>query len=214
LSHKTFCHCSEPTEVNVSPGGNSPHFHAKLRRVSLPVREFPTAETPILDRLSPLPKPAKARFFGTGYEFLVGIVAVYGFFFAFVALPTSILDPLLRWASRNLRALFLHDWVGVKVSITIILILAAICGAVVVHELGHVLVGSMAGFRFRYMRLGRFEVDSSLRVSRSRVANESVWGMACFFPTEMKHHPWKFVAMIASGPLANLISGFLLLLLP
>jgi hypothetical protein len=30
----------------------------------------------------------------------------------------------------------------------------------------------------------------------------------------MKHHPWKFVVMIASGPLANLISGFLLLLLP
>jgi hypothetical protein len=182
--------------------------------VSSPFPEIPTAETPILDRLTPLPKLAKARFFGTDYEFLVGIVAVYGFFFAFFALPNSILDPLLRWASRNLQTLFLHDWVGVKVSITIILILAAICGAVVVHELGHVVVGLMAGFRFRYMRLGRFEVNSSLRFSRSRVTNEVVWGMACFYPIEMKHHRWKFVAMIASGALANLISGFLLLVLP
>jgi hypothetical protein len=172
------------------------------------------AETPILDRLSPLPKHAKARFFGTGYELLVGLVAVYGSFFAFFSLPNSILDPLLHWVSRNLQALFLHDWAAVKVSITIILILAAICGAVIVHELGHVVMGLLAGFRFRYMRVGRFEVDSSLRFSRSRVTNESVWGMACFFPTEMKHHPWKFVAMIASGALANLTSGFLLLLLP
>ena len=189
-------------------------FHAKLRRVSAPVSEIPTAETPILDRLTPLPKLAKARWLGTDYELLVGLVTVYGLFFTFFALPTSILDPLLRWASRNLQALFLHDWVGVKVLITIVLILAAICGAVVVHELGHVVVGLMAGFRFRYMRLGKFEVNSSLQFSRSRVANESVLGMACFFPIEMKHHPWKFVAMIASGPLANLILGFLLLLLP
>jgi hypothetical protein len=189
-------------------------FHAKLRGVSAPVREIPTAETPILDRLTPLPKLAKARWLGSDYESLVGLVVVYGLFFTFFALPTSILDPLLRWASRNLQALFLHDWVGVKVLITIVLILAAICGTVVVHELGHVVVGLMAGFRFRYMRLGKFEVNPSLRFSRSRVANESVLGMACFFPIEMKHHPWKFVAMIASGPLANLISGFLLLLLP
>jgi hypothetical protein len=189
-------------------------FHAKLRRVSAPACEIPTAETPILDRLTPLPKLAKARWFGTDYAFLAAIVAVYVSFFAFFALPASILDPLHRWASRNLQALFLHDWVGVKVLITIVLILAAICGAVVVHELGHVVVGLMAGFRFRYMRVGKFEVDSSLRFSRSRVANESAWGMACFFPTEMKHHPWKFVAMMASGAWANLISGFLLLLLP
>ena len=151
---------------------------------------------------------------GTDYELLVGLVAVYGSFFAFFSLPNSILDPLLHWGSRNLQALFLHDWAAVKVSITIILILAAICGAVIVHELGHVVMGLLAGFRFRYMRVGRFEVDSSLRFSCSRVANESVWGMACFFPTEMKHHPWKFIAMMASGALANLISGSLLLIWP
>ena len=178
------------------------------------IREIPTAETPILDRLTPLPKLAKARRLGASYELLVSAVTVFGSFFAFFALPTSTLDPLLHWVSRNLQAIFLHDWVGVKVLITIALILAAICGTVVVHELGHVVVGLMAGFRFRYMRLGKFEVDSSLRFSRPRVANEPALGTACFFPTEMKHHPWKFVAMIASGPLANLISGFLLLLLP
>lgn len=189
-------------------------FHAKLRRVSSPVLEIPTAETPILDRLTSLPKLAKARWLGTDYELLIGLVAVYGFFFAFFALPTSILDLLHKWVSRNLQAIFLHDWVGVKVSITIVLILAAICGTVVVHELGHVVVGLMAGFRFRYMRLGKFKVDSSLRFSRSNVTDETTLGMACFFPIEMKHHPWKFIAMTASGSLANLISGFLLLLLP
>src|SRR5207302_8435773 len=130
-------------------------------------------------------KLAKARWLGRNYESLVGLVTVYGSFFGFFALPSSILDTLLRWVSRNLQALFLHDWVGVKVLITIVLILAAICGAVLIHELGHVIAGLMAGFRFRYMRLGKLEVNSSLRLSRSHVANESALGMACFFPEEM-----------------------------
>jgi hypothetical protein len=179
-------------------------FHAKLRSVSATSCEIPTAKTPILDRLAPLPKLAKAPWLGTNYESLVGLVTVYGSFFGFFALPSSILDPLLRWVSRNLQALFLHDWVGVKVLITIVLILAAICGAVLIHELGHVIAGLMAGFRFRYMRLGKLEVNSSLRLSHSHVANESALGMACFFPKEMKHHPWKFIVMIVSGPLAIL----------
>jgi hypothetical protein len=132
----------------------------------------------------------------------------------FLPFAERITRPANHFIDTKLQVLFLRDWVGVKVLIAMALILVAICAAVVVHELGHVVVGLMAGFRFRYMRVGKFEIDSSLRFSRSRVADESALGTACFFPTEMKHHPWKFVAMVASGPLANLISGFLLLLLP
>lgn len=187
--------------------------------------------TPILDRLKPIPA-AKTASTSRRYGLIAAISAVClplvftGLMIwspGFLPFAERITRPANHFIDTTLQALFLrnwlgvkvlHDWVGVKVPIPIVLILAAICAAVVVHELGHVVAGFMAGFRFRYMRVGKFEVDSSLRFSRSRRANESVLGMVCFFPTEMKHHPWKFVAMVASGPLANLISGFLLLLLP
>jgi hypothetical protein len=123
------------------------------------------------------------------------------------------LDSIAKWLYLNLQAIYLDDWAGARGLITIFLILAAMILTVVLHELGHVFAGIIAGFRLNTVHLGKIKIDSSLRFSRHRSETLAL-GLTCFFPKEMRHHAGKYIAMIASGPLANLISGFLVLLLP
>lgn len=121
---------------------------------------------------------------------------------------------MLIWLRHNLQLIYMQDWARTWAIFTIFLILLAVVLTVVIHELGHVVAGLMAGFRLKSVRFGKIEVDSSLRFSRSRPSEISGLGLTIFFPQEMRHHPWRFMAMVACGPLANLFSALLVFWLP
>jgi hypothetical protein len=121
---------------------------------------------------------------------------------------------MLKWLRHNLQLIYMHDWARTWAVFTILLILLTIALTVLIHELGHVFAGLVAGFRLKNVRFGKLEVDSSLRFSRSRPAEISGLGSTLFFPQEMRHHPWKYMATVACGPLANLFSALLVFWLP
>lgn len=145
---------------------------------------------------------------------MVGLIAVYVPFFAFLTGTLPFFDLVREWIIRNLHNIFANNWVGARVVLNVFLALAAIVVAIAVHEAGHVLAGSFAGFRFRYVSVGPIEMDRSFRFSRRASTEDAGLGRAVFFPAEMKNRPISCIAMTLAGPMANLISGCFVLALP
>ena len=189
-------------------------FHAKLRAVSAPAIQVNSRPTPILDRLRPFPKIAKQGWLNGISELMVGLIIVYVPFFAFLTGTFPFFHSLREWIIRNFQNIFADDWAGARVLLNIFLALAAIVAAIAVHEAGHVLAGSLAGFRLRHVRVASIEMDRSFRFSRRASMENTGLGRAVFFPAEMKNRPFGCIAMILGGPMANLISGCFVLALP
>src|SRR5262249_22302588 len=103
---------------------------------------------------------------------------------------------------------------GIRAILTVFLMALAVLGAVVIHELGHLLAGRAAGFRFGSLRIAGWEIDQNLKVSRRKTAQGDGLGATIFFPNEMRNRPLSVACMIAAGPAANLFLGSLLLILP
>ncbi|HWF02589.1 MAG TPA: site-2 protease family protein, partial [Candidatus Angelobacter sp.] len=93
----------------------------------------------------------------------------------------------------------------------ILFFLAVSIMAITVHELGHFLVGKWAGFRFRYICIGPIRLDHSLNFSYTRNRGTRL-GAVCFFPAEMRNHPWKYMLMVFAGPIANIVCAIVCLL--
>jgi hypothetical protein len=182
--------------------------------VSVPAIEVNCRPTPILDRLRPFPKVVKRGWFSGISELIAGLIAVYVPFFALLTGKFPFFPLVREWMIRNLQNIFADDWAGVRVLLNIFLALAAIVAAIVVHEAGHVLAGSLAGFRFRYVSVGPIEMDRSFRFSRQASVENAGLGRAVFFPAEMNNRPFSCIAMTLAGPMANLISGCFVLALP
>ena len=144
----------------------------------------------------------------------MGLIAVYVPLFAFLTGTMPYFDLIREWLIRNLQSIFADDWAGVRVLFNVFLALAAIVAAIAVHEAGHVLAGSFVGFRFRYVTVGPIEMDRSFRFSRRASVENVGLGWAVFFPAEMKNRPFGCIAMLLAGPMANLVSGCLILALP
>ncbi|HWX56076.1 MAG TPA: M50 family metallopeptidase [Verrucomicrobiae bacterium] len=90
----------------------------------------------------------------------------------------------------------------------------AIFLVIVVHELGHLVMGFCVGFRLNFIRFGPIQISPGFRFSlhpRSRTGADG-W-VSMLFGTMDRIRP-RFVAMTFGGPLANLVSGFGILFLP
>jgi Peptidase family M50 len=187
--------------------------------VSALVNQPLTSSTPILDRLSSLPK-AKTRWLEQAYEIFIAILTVYGpiLFIGILVVygPIFLLakapSPVLEWISRNLQTIYRVNWAGARSFIATFLTAVVIVMVLIVHEAGHVLAGVAVGFRWKHVRVGRIQLDRSLRFSQTSGA-ESLGG-TLFFAEEMKGRRLKCIVVLASGPLANLLSGLLVLILP
>jgi Peptidase family M50 len=86
--------------------------------------------------------------------------------------------------------------------------------AIVIHELGHVLVGLWAGFGFSSLRVGRLQFDRPFRISLYRGKGTGAGGWARMFPVKQDKLAWRAAAMIFAGPAANLVSAAIVILLP
>jgi hypothetical protein len=83
-----------------------------------------------------------------------------------------------------------------------------------VHELGHVAAGLCTGFRCRSLRVGPLLINRPFRVSLYRGPGALVQGITELSPVATDKLAWRGVAMALGGPLANILSAAVLLLLP
>lgn len=86
---------------------------------------------------------------------------------------------------------------------------------ILLHELGHLLGGKLARFRFVLLIVGPLKVTTSVNGLQFGL-NRSLalaGGIAASFPTSKQSLRNGFLAMVAGGPIASLVSGGLFLLL-
>jgi hypothetical protein len=156
--------------------------------------------TPILDRLQPMPNAeAQTSWYVWAGQVLIGLITLL-----LVALSALGL-PLVGQRMSGADIPKIGSIAGVFLFFAVSVI------AITVHELGHFLVGKWAGFRFRYICLGPIKFDHSLKFSYVKNRG-TVLGSVCFFPAEMRNHPWKYMLMVVAGPVANIVCAIVFLL--
>jgi hypothetical protein len=87
-------------------------------------------------------------------------------------------------------------------------------GSTAIHEAGHLLAGLLAGFRFSSLRIGPIQIERPFRVSIYRGRRTGAAGWTRMFPNGSDRLAQRALMMIAGGPAASLLTGFLVLLLP
>jgi hypothetical protein len=83
-----------------------------------------------------------------------------------------------------------------------------------IHELGHVIVGFLVGFRCSSMFIGPLQLHVPFRVALHPDRRAWLHGGASLFPVVKDRLRARGIAMVLAGPAANLLSGCALLLLP
>jgi hypothetical protein len=181
--------------------------------MSAPASEVRTSRTPILDRIVPLPKMESATA-------PTGIILAVWFGLVIVAAIVVMFwhPPLVRSGARWILAVTgamapLH-WTGATVVLYVFFLLAATFTAVGIHELSHALVGVLVGFRFNSLRVGRLQFDRPFRITLYRGRGTGSGGWASLFPVKQDKLILRAIAMLLAGPLSNLASICLLVLLP
>ncbi|MGH7451557.1 MAG: hypothetical protein ACRENG_09455, partial [bacterium] len=85
---------------------------------------------------------------------------------------------------------------------------------IAVHEIGHVLGGLGAGFRFSSLRIGPLQFDRRLHMSFYRGPGAAINGVANMIPVTTDKLALRGMALVLAGPVANILSGCAVLLLP
>jgi hypothetical protein len=167
--------------------------------------------TPILDRRVPLPSTVPPR-----SEMQV-VYVVWGSILAALAIGLLIGRPavLRRWLVEDVpRLIGGHgDLRSILFAAASVLVVSFVM--VTVHELGHVLGGAAAGFRFRSIRIGPLQLESSpFKLSVGRFPGNPFAGVAVTVPVVTDRLVSRGKMMLAGGPAANILTGCLGLLLP
>ena len=155
-----------------------------------------------------MPKPesgAKRTAIGLLIWFLLVIAAASVFIFW----PTSLTRELGRRMDLFGRtdSAFYPLW-------TLLCALLAGFVAVAIHETAHAVVGVLVGFRFNSLRIGRVQFDRPFRFSLYRGRGTGAGGWASLFPVKQDKLILRTIVMLLAGPLSNLISIAILLVLP
>jgi hypothetical protein len=119
-----------------------------------------------------------------------------------------------RWIGAALRQTSPHEWTALTAVIYIFSLLAALFVAIAIHELAHALVGVAVGFRFNSLRIGRLQFDRPFRISLYRGRGTGSGGWASLLPVRQDGLVWRAIVMLLAGPISNLVSILLLILLP
>jgi hypothetical protein len=119
-----------------------------------------------------------------------------------------------RWIGAVMRQMSPQEWSGATAVFFVFSLLAASFVAIAIHELAHALVGVAVGFRFNSLRIGRLQFDRPFRISLYRGRGTGAGGWVSLFPVRQDGLVWRAIAMLLAGPVFNLISIYLLVLLP
>ncbi len=166
--------------------------------------------TPILDRLVPLPPPITP---GSG---LIIVIAVW--LGVLITLAASVVlgrPPILRqWILIDFPHWVLGHWRESGIIFIAVSALGVCFAMVAVHEIGHVLGGLCAGFRFSSLRIGPLQFDRPFRMSFHRGPGAAINGVANIIPVTTDKLALRGLMMVLAGPAANILSGCAVLLLP
>jgi hypothetical protein len=120
------------------------------------------------------------------------------------------LDAIARWIHRSL------DNVPPATGLLWLPLapFAAALAVIIVHELGHAVVGVLAGFRLLSIQFGPLQISPPFHLKwKSKLRLPGASGMAVLLPTRIDGLRYRGVAMILGGPLANLLSAAVVILL-
>ena len=122
--------------------------------------------------------------------------------------PPRRIDSRLKWWQLSLlSALLLVKLFFVLYTVLLLCIL--------VHELGHLLAGTLVGFRLIYIRVGPLRIEHTGRLSWHWTWRALTSGATASYPVSQWGVRWRLFADVAGGPAANLASAFLVhMLLP
>lgn len=175
--------------------------------------DIPASPTPILDRQVPLPKPAAS---GSGFGLPFGVwitLSFAGGIFLRLWHP-QFLSGLWSRIVASIAKQFPTPGSASNIFLFVASTLLLAFVAVAIHELGHIFVGLAVGFRFNTMRIGPLQFDRPLRISRYRGPGAWTGGGASLLPVNTDNLALPAVIMIAAGPVANIVTGCALLLVP
>jgi hypothetical protein len=114
----------------------------------------------------------------------------------------------------DFRLWFLDQWARIGIVGFGFSALAAFYLMLAIHELGHVAAGSCVGFRCRSLRIGPLLFSRPFRMSLYRGTGAVVQGIAELVPVATDKLAWRGVVMVLGGPVANILSAMIVLLLP
>lgn len=179
--------------------------------------ETETQATPILDRLAPMPPASKPAGFGWR-GWVLWCLSVFVVTWVSLLWNPPVLGAFWSWLLWVLAPLFAFPSTVLGLLGYGLAFVAGNLAAVLVHELGHALVGVAVGFRFLSLRISRIEIHKGFRVVRYRGTGggSGGWfgGWANLLPDRTDRLSLRALAMLAAGPAANLLSAFVILQLP
>lgn len=161
--------------------------------------------TPILDRQAPLPAPAQAR-----TEASIIVISCVWAGLTVASVVFDLLPAFSEWVRAAMDLLF-DPW---SIVFAVASALAAVLAVIAVHELGHLLGGLAVGFTYHSVRIGPFQFDKRFTLTLDRKAASLFTGMVLSVPVTTTDLARRGFAMVAAGPLANVLSGCLVYALP
>ncbi len=172
------------------------------------------SKTPILDRAAPLPEPVPP-FSGMRVLFGIGI----GLCVAIVILLVLVWHPpfvesLRQWILTQLEQLSLDSRTPVGIALVGVIGILIVFSVTAIHELGHLIVGILVGFRYSSLFLGPLQFNVPFRLSLNPDPRSWWHGGVTLVPERLERLRVGAIVMVFAGPAVNLLSGCVVLLLP
>lgn len=119
--------------------------------------------------------------------------------------------PVRHWFEVLVVRWLPGPWTPARLVWVVLSLVGVGFAAVVVHELGHVVAGLAAGYRFRALRIGPLLLLWPLRVERYRGPGSFTGGFAQMTPGKEGDARLRATALVLGGPLASLLAGAIVL---
>jgi hypothetical protein len=172
-----------------------------------------TEGTPLLDRTARFAEPVTPSagtrvFFGIGIAFCVAVLALL------VVWRPPFVESFLQRGLTQVEHL-LRDF-GTPAGIVFVCLISILIGfsVMAIHELGHLIVGVLVGFRRHSMFLGPLQFNARFRLSLNPDRRSWWHGGVTLIPDKPEKLRAGALAMVFAGPAANLLTGCGVLLLP
>ena len=122
----------------------------------------------------------------------------------FLQVSGRVLEPAKNYIDK-----LYEGWDALWIVVELPVILFAV---IVVHEIGHLVSGLVAGFRFVSIQFGRLRIDAPLRISFRSLSKTGGSGFVHMIPCTSQKLRSRALLLCAGGPFANLLAGTILLL--
>jgi hypothetical protein len=124
------------------------------------------------------------------------------------------LQPLRQWTLAQSARISSERWTFGKLVLVGLCTVLVCYAIIVIHELGHLVVGLSAGFRCGSIFFGPLQFNAPFGISLNPDRRSWWHGGVALFPDKHDRLRARAIAMVFAGPAANLLSGTVVFLLP